>query len=118
MGSIDGPDSETIAVGDSEADLAMFRHATRSFAPGNIGCARKARLLGCEIVPQHHQKGLLEIARRIVASTQGPETATPNEALSDQDRLMAEIFEAADRSWRRNLLDALRHPSAFRIVLR
>jgi len=113
-----GPDSETIAVGDSDADLAMFRYATRSFAPGNIGCARKARLLGCEIVPQQHQKGLLEIARRIMASTHGPETATPNEALSDQDRLMAEIFEAADRSWRRNLLDALRHPSAFGIVLR
>jgi hydroxymethylpyrimidine pyrophosphatase-like HAD family hydrolase len=113
-----GSNSETIAVGDSEADLEMFRHATRSFAPGNIGCARKARLLGCEIVPQQYQKGLLEIARRIMASTHGRETATPNEALSDQDRLMAEIFEAADRSWRRNLLDALCHPSAFRIFLR
>ena len=27
-----GPDAETIAIGDSEADLPMFRAATRSFA--------------------------------------------------------------------------------------
>ena len=31
------PDAETIAVGDEESDLAMFRVATRSFAPSNLG---------------------------------------------------------------------------------
>jgi hydroxymethylpyrimidine pyrophosphatase-like HAD family hydrolase len=41
---------ETVAVGDSEADLAMFRAATRSFAPANIGCAQRARLLGCATI--------------------------------------------------------------------
>jgi hydroxymethylpyrimidine pyrophosphatase-like HAD family hydrolase len=111
------PDSETIAVGDSEADLAMFHEATRSFAPGNIGCARKARLLGCEIVPQLHQQGLLEIACRITGS-RGKEPAMSGEALSDQDQIMAEIFSAADKSWTRNLFNALRHPSAFRIFFR
>ena len=44
-------DVETIAVGDSEPDLAMFRVATRSFAPSNIGCRRQARLYGCKIAP-------------------------------------------------------------------
>jgi hydroxymethylpyrimidine pyrophosphatase-like HAD family hydrolase/adenine/guanine phosphoribosyltransferase-like PRPP-binding protein len=111
------PDSETIAVGDTEADLVMFRAATRSFAPGNIGCARIARRLGCEIVPHLYQQGLLEIACRITGSTQKM-AATSCEALSDQDQIMTEIFSATDRSWIRNLLDALRHPSAFRIFLR
>ena len=59
-------DSETIAVGDSEPDLAMFRRATRSFAPANIGCRRQARLLGCQIVSNHDQQGLLEIVRKVV----------------------------------------------------
>jgi hypothetical protein len=45
-----GPDAETIAIGDSEADLPMFPAATRSFAPAQIDCARQARLLGCQIV--------------------------------------------------------------------
>src|ERR1700731_550638 len=57
-----GADAETIAVGDQEPDLAMFRVATRSFAPANIGCARQARLLGCQIVRHSFQRGLLEIA--------------------------------------------------------
>src|SRR6202040_180376 len=52
-------DTETIAVGDGEPDLAMFRVATRSFAPANVGCARQARLLGCQIVRQSYQQGLL-----------------------------------------------------------
>jgi hydroxymethylpyrimidine pyrophosphatase-like HAD family hydrolase len=30
-------DAETIAVGDGEPDLAMFRVAARSFAPANVG---------------------------------------------------------------------------------
>jgi hypothetical protein len=33
----------TVAAGDSESDLAMFRVAGRSFAPPNISCARSAR---------------------------------------------------------------------------
>lgn len=44
-----GPDAETIAVGDTEADLPMFRRATRSFAPAQISCRRQARLLGCTV---------------------------------------------------------------------
>jgi hydroxymethylpyrimidine pyrophosphatase-like HAD family hydrolase len=32
-----GGETETVAIGDHEADLAMFRVATRSFAPSNIG---------------------------------------------------------------------------------
>ena len=66
-----GADAETIAVGDQEPDLAMFRVATRSFAPANIGCARQARLLGCGIARHAYQRGLLEIARALIASGHG-----------------------------------------------
>lgn len=59
--------TEIIAVGDSEMDLAMFRQATRSFAPANITCRSQARLLGCQISNSAHQSGLLEIARIIVS---------------------------------------------------
>jgi hypothetical protein len=43
-----GPAAETIG----EADLAMFKAATRSFAPANIGSRNAAQLLGCEIVSE------------------------------------------------------------------
>lgn len=41
----------------------MFRAATQSFAPANIGRAREARLVGCRIVRGAYQRGLLQIAR-------------------------------------------------------
>ena len=65
------PDAETIAVGDEESDLAMFRVATRSFAPSNIGCRRQARLFGCQIAHYPYQRGLLEIVHNIVHADGG-----------------------------------------------
>ena len=58
--------AETIAIGDSEPDLAMFRTAKTAFAPGNVTCRKEAQLLGCTIASASYQPGLLEIARRIV----------------------------------------------------
>jgi hydroxymethylpyrimidine pyrophosphatase-like HAD family hydrolase len=108
-------DCETVAVGDSEADLAMFRAASRSFAPANIGCAQRARLLGCEIVDQPYQRGLLQIARRLGAScVDGLDAA----ALSEHERLIVEVFDAADAPWKRHLFRALRDPASFRIFWR
>ena len=60
------PKADVVAIGDSEPDLAMFRVANRSFAPGNVTCRREAQLLGCSIAVSSYQPGLLEIARRIV----------------------------------------------------
>src|SRR5262249_8227012 len=59
-------DAGVTAVGDSEPDLAMFRAASRSFAPANVSCRKEAQLLGCHIVASAYQPGLLEIARRII----------------------------------------------------
>src|ERR1700730_9021323 len=63
-----GPEADTVAVGDSEADLPMFHAATRSFAPAQIGCAPQARLLGCQIARHPFQRGLLDIARSLAHS--------------------------------------------------
>jgi hypothetical protein len=115
-----GADAETIAVGDDEPDLAMFRVATRSFAPANIGCARKARLLGCQIADSPHQRGLREIALAIVHSDGGQcERCLEGEAKwsAGQD-LFLQLLRAADRNRATNLIAALCDPRAFGVFVR
>jgi hydroxymethylpyrimidine pyrophosphatase-like HAD family hydrolase len=104
-----GEGAETIAIGDQEPDLMMFRAATRSFAPANIGCAREARLVGCQIAGQSYQRGLLEIARTITkldacsceAPPEGP--TTPGHSHD----LFLDILKAADQKWSANLKNAV-----------
>jgi len=110
-----GPEAETIAVGDSEADLAMFKAATRSFAPANIGCRSAARLLGCEIMSEPYQRGLLQIAQRIVGKT----APLPiRSAQSEHDKFLADIFAAADLPLAQRLWRVLRSGNALSILLR
>jgi hypothetical protein len=45
-------------IGDGEADLPMFRAASRS-APANIGPRREAKLLGCRSRRDEISRGLL-----------------------------------------------------------
>ena len=115
-----GPDAETIAVGDQKADLSMFRAATRSFAPANISCAREARLLGCQIVGKAYQQGLLQIAHAIAHRDGQPcDRCAESEVKSPVLRnLFLKILQAADRSWRKNLFEALFDRRAFRIFMR
>ncbi|OKO86062.1 hypothetical protein AC629_17785 [Bradyrhizobium sp. NAS80.1] len=111
-----GPDTETVAVGDSEPDLQMFRVATRRFAPANIGCAGEARLLGCEISRHSHQRGLLEVARRIVHPDGIRCKSCGEGAISGgPEDLFLELLQAADRTWTENLIRALSYPACFRI---
>jgi hypothetical protein len=109
------PDAETIAVGDQEPDLAMFRVATRSFAPANIGCARQAQILGCRIARRGRQRGLLEIARALAHpdGTRCPRCAEATTAARGPDLFM-DVLRAADRSWAANLMGALIGRSPFR----
>jgi hydroxymethylpyrimidine pyrophosphatase-like HAD family hydrolase len=58
--------AEVTVVGDSEADLPMFRFAGRSFAPGHISCGAAARALGCRIAKRPYQAGFLESVRRLL----------------------------------------------------
>ena len=101
--------AETIAIGDQEPDLLMFRAATRSFAPANIGCAREARLVGCQIAGQSYQRGLLEIARTLTKldarSCERPSDGTTAPECSRD--LFMDILKAADQKWGRNLINAV-----------
>jgi len=114
-----GPAAETIAVGDEEPDLAMFRVATRSFAPSNIGCRSQARLLGCEIASCAEQSGLLEIARKIVHPNGGHcERCMACEGLPlDGDDLFLSTLQAADRGLSANLRRAMLDPTAFKMFM-
>jgi hydroxymethylpyrimidine pyrophosphatase-like HAD family hydrolase len=110
-------DAETIAVGDQEPDLAMFRVATRSFAPANIGCARQARLLGCQIVRQSYQQGLLEIARALThADGRRCERCGEGKTRSVRNQdLFMDVLRAADQSWATNLMGAVFDPGTLRL---
>jgi hydroxymethylpyrimidine pyrophosphatase-like HAD family hydrolase len=101
---------ETVAIGDSEPDLAMFRVAHSSFAPGHISCRREARLLRCWIASMAYQPGLLEIARQISHPHGGTcdhcrsvEAAWPNEK-----NLFVSLLSAADETPFRSLRKAFK----------
>jgi hydroxymethylpyrimidine pyrophosphatase-like HAD family hydrolase len=114
------PDAETIAVGDDAADLAMFRVATRSFAPSHLNYRHQAELLGCRIVPHADQQGFLEIARNIVHGdgAQCERYAASQKAFPDKDDLFMTALRASDQSWRSNLRKAALHPATLRTFLR
>jgi hypothetical protein len=95
-----GPDAETVAIGDSEADLPMFRVAKRCFAPAQIDCAPQARLLGCQIARHSYQKGFLEIAN-LLAHPDGRqcEHCFDVRKLWPKDDLFVEVLEADRLRW-------------------
>jgi hydroxymethylpyrimidine pyrophosphatase-like HAD family hydrolase len=113
-------DAETIAVGDGEPDLAMFRVATRSFAPANVGPRHQARLLGCQIASCPNQQGMLEIVRKIIHPDNGNcGRCTQGESFPrDDDNLFFSVLQAADQRWTANLRRAMLDPTAFRLFIR
>jgi hydroxymethylpyrimidine pyrophosphatase-like HAD family hydrolase len=110
-------DAETIAVGDTEPDLALFRVARRSFAPAQITCARLARSLGCTIARQPYQRGLLEVARSLVHPDGKRCPRCPARARPHQD-LFLDLLAAADRRRSAVLLRALLDPKTYRVFVR
>jgi hydroxymethylpyrimidine pyrophosphatase-like HAD family hydrolase/hypoxanthine phosphoribosyltransferase len=114
---VSAPDIETLAVGDSEPDLPMFRAATRCFAPAQIDCSRTARLLGCRIADRRYQPGLLRIARWIVHKEGGrcQRCESPSKRRSEPQDLFGKLLELADQNPRGLLLRALFDPLALRV---
>ena len=114
-----GPDAETVAIGDSESDLPMFRAATRSFAPAQISCAPQARLLGCQIARHSYQRGLLDIARSLAHSDgRRCERCAEGATWPSSQDLFMELLQAADQMRATTLISALFDPAVFRIFLR
>ena len=111
---------ETIAVGDSEPDLDMFRVANQSFAPSHIWCGDKAVKLGCKISSGSYQPGLLEIVRSIVhpdgKSCQHCQTLA--QAWRKPNDLFSELLQVADRKRIPLLLQSMLDPMAVRAFVK
>jgi hypothetical protein len=117
------PNLETIAVGDSEPDLDMFRVATRSFAPSHIWCADKAAKLGCKISRRSYQPGLLEITRSILhPDGKRGKQCSRCQAIDGDGRkgadLFTELLEVADRKRIPLLIAAMLDPLAVRAFVK
>jgi hydroxymethylpyrimidine pyrophosphatase-like HAD family hydrolase len=111
--------TETIAVGDSEADLAMFRVASRSFAPRHISAKATARLLGCRITDRTYQPGLLSAVRSIVHP--GGEDRCPrceDGGGPAAEGLFWELLKEADRRPLYSLARTLADPMSLQAFLR
>ena len=112
---------ETIAIGDSEPDLAMFCAANRSFAPSHISRRSVARLLGCRIADRPYQAGLLRSVRSILhadGSRCDRCRSGGRPKLSGAGPLFWEFLRTADQGELRSLLQTLRDPMALQAFAR
>ena len=106
---------ETIAIGDSEADLPMFQAATRSFAPSHISCRRAAQVLGCRVASRSYQAGFLESIRSIIhpdGSTCEKCRAAEQPLERSKDPFVVYLKIADQPAWR-NLAGAVVDPKSF-----
>lgn len=106
------PEAQTIAIGDSEADLAMFRAASAAFAPSHISCRAAARLLGCRIMDRPFQPGLLQAVRAILHPAGGTcaQCAAVDPSCVPDRTLFDELLAAADQPHWRLMIKALVDP--------
>jgi len=113
------PNISTLAIGDSSADLPMFRVATKSFAPGHVSCRNEAQAIGCYIDAEPIQPGLLNIARKIVHSEEGRcELCRAAELRKLMDKnLLLRVLRHADESQMKRLLRAMCDPMVRRSFL-
>jgi hydroxymethylpyrimidine pyrophosphatase-like HAD family hydrolase len=113
------PDLETIAIGDSEPDLAMFRVANRSFAPGKIGRPDLIEAVGGRIGRDPAQRGLLGIARSLVHPDGNECPSCPPGKLErcGRDELFLALLETADEKPLVSLLRAALHPKALQVFV-
>jgi trehalose-6-phosphatase/adenine/guanine phosphoribosyltransferase-like PRPP-binding protein len=109
---VGAPELDTIAIGDSEADLEMFRVAKRSFSPAQTKCREAAQLLGCRIADRSYQAGLLRIVQSLI-HPQGERCkrcrSVERHWPKSKDVLL-ELLELADKSGRSSLLKAIIDP--------
>jgi haloacid dehalogenase-like hydrolase len=111
---------ETWAIGDSEPDLAMFRVATRCFAPSHISCRSVARLLGCRIARHSYQRGFLSAVRSMVHPEGGRcgRCRSCEQSWRRPPDLFLRLLDAADQKQLGLLLRALLDPASIKAFLK
>jgi hydroxymethylpyrimidine pyrophosphatase-like HAD family hydrolase len=110
-------DVETIAIGDSEPDLAMFSVASRSFAPRHISGRSIARMLGCRIAKRSYQGGLLGAVREVV-HPDGSRCERCRSCRLQGEGVFWEVLKAADCTPVHSLLRALTDPTSLEAFVR
>jgi hydroxymethylpyrimidine pyrophosphatase-like HAD family hydrolase len=112
--------AKTIAIGDSDADLAMFGAAGCSFAPSHLSCRSSARLLGCRIKDRPFQLGFLQAVRSAVHPRGGrcDRCRRPGEFVQGAGGLFEDLLKTADQPRWRLLLRAVLDPMATRAFAR
>ena len=100
---------KTIAIGDTEPDLAMFTVANRSFAPSHTNVRNAAIQLGCHVANKPFQSGLLEIAHHIIKTDGGKNSLIkkPNFKQNEHNKILFDIISEVETSKPRRLLNAI-----------
>lgn len=111
-------DMETIAVGDSDSDLAMFAVASRCFAPSHISCKQAARFLRCRIASQPYQRGLLSIVQLLVHPGAQPCARCEGHSRSDWSGFFWKLLESADQTPKKLLVEAMLDPMSIKTFVR
>ncbi len=114
------PELETLAIGDSEPDLAMFRVATRCFAPSHISCRKVAKLLGCHIADRPFQTGLLRAVRSMLHPNgdRCDHCRSCGQSWPKTRNLFLSLLDTADQKRLVLLLRALRDPMALQAFVK
>jgi hypothetical protein len=115
---VEQPDLETIAIGDSEPDLAMFQVASRSWAPSQISPRPVAQALGCRVAPRSYQPGLLHAVRSILHPDGRGCARCRNCETSAAEGLIWDLLKAADRKPLASLLEALLDPMSLKAFVK
>lgn len=115
-----GQGMATVAIGDSESDLPMFRVATRCYAPAQISCPHLAKALSCHIADRPYQPGLLRIAKTIAHGRTGTCALcrTRWQSRLAQKGVVPALLREADQHPAVLLLKALCDPLAFEAFAR
>lgn len=100
---------DTIAIGDTEPDLSMFRVANRSYAPSHTNVRSAAIQIGCHVVSKPFQLGLLEIVHHIIRTDGGSDhlDEKPSFKQKEHNKILFDILSDVEKSKPRRLLDAI-----------
>ena len=109
---------DTIAIGDTEPDLSMFRVANRSYAPSHTNVRNDAIQIGCRVVNKPFQLGLLEIVRHIIHTDGGKAQLDekPSFKQKEHNKILFDILSDVEKSKPRRLSEAIFNKNLFRAL--